>query len=300
MDFQLMSDSSCDLDMEFRKKYNVQVVPFYITFDQENYYKEVDEIEIREVYRRMVDEPENYPMTSLPSVQNYIEAFMPHVIAERGIICACITTTLSGSYNAACNAREIIMEDYPEAKITVVNTLGATVLQAALLMEASRMQEAGADYDAVVDYMTGEALKTGRIFFTVGNIDYLKHGGRIGKVASVAASALNLKPIITLKDGEIDASGVARSRKKSIAKVFETLKSHFKETGENPKDYIYIVGYGYDRDEGVAFKEEFEEVMKEFGGVHEIYLFQIGATICVHTGPYALGVGLVKKSGCEL
>lgn len=72
-----------------------------------------------------------------------------------------------------------------------------------------------------------EYLSTGRIFFTVGNTDYLKHGGRIGKVASVASSALNLKPIITLKDGSIDASGIARSRKKSIAKTYELFKKLF-------------------------------------------------------------------------
>ena len=81
MDYQIMSDSSCDLDMDLREKYNIQVVPFYISFDEENYYKEREEIDIREVYQRMVDEPKNYPKTSLPSVQNYIDAFTPHVEA---------------------------------------------------------------------------------------------------------------------------------------------------------------------------------------------------------------------------
>ena len=59
MDFQIISDSSCDLDMELREKYNIQVVPFYISFDGEKYYKEREEIDLREVYQRMVDEPKN-------------------------------------------------------------------------------------------------------------------------------------------------------------------------------------------------------------------------------------------------
>ena len=129
----------------------------------------------------------------------------------------------------------------------------------------------------------------------MGNTDYLKHGGRIGKVASVASSALNLKPIITLKDGSIDASGIARSRKKSIAKTYELLKNYFAENGEDPNNYVYRVGYGYDREEGLEYKKEFDEVMRGLGYKGETDIAHIGATICVHTGPYAIGAGLIKK-----
>lgn len=296
MDYQIMSDSSCDLDMDLREKYNIQVVPFYISFDEENYYKEREEIDIREVYQRMVDEPKNYPKTSLPSVQNYIDAFTPHVEAGRAIICMCITTTLSGSYNSACNAMEIICEEHPDAKITVINSLGATVSQGIALIEGARMQQEGKSYEEVVSYLDGKSKSTSRIFFTVGNTDYLKHGGRIGKVAGVASSVLSLKPLITLKDGEINASSVARSRKKSIAMTLDLVRNYFKETGDEPKDYIYAVGFGYDKEEAIEFKKEFEDMMaNEFGAVGECLLFQIGATICVHTGPYAIGVGLIKK-----
>lgn len=299
MDFQIISDSSCDLDMELREKYNIQVVPFYISFDGEKYYKEREEIDIREVYQRMVDEPKNYPMTSLPSVQNYIDAFTPHVEAGRAIICMCLTTSLSGSYNSACNAMEIICEEHPDAKITVINSLSATVSQGVAIIEAARMQQEGKSYEEVVAYLNGESKSTSRIFFTVGNTDYLKHGGRIGKVAAVASSVLSLKPLITLKDGEINASSVARSRKKSLVMTLDLVRNYFKETGDNPKDYIYAVGFGYDKDEAVEFKKQFEDMMNnEFGGVGETLLFQIGATICVHTGPYAIGVGLIKKHDC--
>ena len=299
MDFQIISDSSCDLDMELREKYNIQVVPFYISFDGEKYYKEREEIDIREVYKRMVDEPKNYPMTSLPSVQNYIDAFTPHVEAGRAIICMCLTTSLSGSYNSACNAKEIICEEHPDAKITVINSLGATVSQGVAIIEAARMQQEGKTYEEVVAYLDGESKSTSRIFFTVGNTDYLKHGGRIGKVAAVASSVLSLKPLITLKDGEISASSVARSRKKSLVMTLDLVRNYFKETGDNPKDYLYAVGFGYDKDEAVEFKKQFEDMMNnEFGGVGETFLFQIGATICVHTGPYAIGLGLIKKHDC--
>lgn len=296
MDYQIISDSSCDLEQGLREKYNIEVVPFYISFDEEHYQKEVEEIAIDDVYKRMVDFPKEYPKTSLPSVQNFIDAFTPHVEAGEAVICVCITPTLSGSYNAACNAKEIVCENYPDAQITVINSLGATVLQGLYVIEAAKLKQAGASYEEAVEKLTSkEYLSTGRIFFTVGNTDYLKHGGRIGKVASVASSALNLKPLITLKDGYIDASGIARSRKKSILKTYDLFKNFFAENGEDPNDYVYAVGYGYDREEGLAYKETFDQVMKELGLQEETRIFHIGATICVHTGPYAIGAGLIKK-----
>ncbi len=295
MEYQIISDSSFDLDLDTRKKYNIESVPFFVSFDDENYYKEIEEIGIREVYERMVSDTGTYPKTSLPSVQNYVDAFTPHVEAGRGVICICITTTLSGSYNSAVNASEIMKEDYPDAKITVVNSYGATVFQGLLAIEAAKMQMSGFSYEEVAAKIQGSMRDTGRIFFTVGNLDYLQHGGRIGKVAGIAGSVLNLKPLITLKDGAIDSSGVARSRKKSMIKVIELVKDYFEENGDNPDDYAYAVGFGYDREEGEKFREQLYEEIKSMGVREEPELVQIGATICVHTGPYALGVGLIKR-----
>lgn len=295
MEFQIISDGACDLTLELREKYNIQVVPFYISFDGETYQKEIDEIGIREVYERMVSDPKTYPKTSLPSVQNYVDAFLPHVEAERGVICFTITTSLSGSYNAAMNAKEIIEEDYPDAKITIVNSLGATVSQQIHVIEAAKMQQAGYSYDEVVQTVEGQMKDSGRIFFTVGDLEYLQHGGRIGKLAGMAGTMLKLKPMITLKDGEIESSGVARSRKKSMVKVLELLKNHFEESGENPEDYYYYVGFGYDEEEGKVFQQMIDDQLAEIGVTVPSVLVQIGVTICVHTGPYALGVGIMKK-----
>lgn len=299
MEYQIISDGSCDLDIDTLKKYNIHTVPFYVSFDGEKYDKEIQEIEIRDVYERMVTEPKLYPKTSLPSVQNYVDAFTPYVEEGKAIICITITTTLSGSFNSAENAKEILLEDYPDAKIAVINSFGATVFQGLYAIEAAKMQQAGKSYEEVVEKIQGEMQKSARILFTVGSLDYLQHGGRIGKLAGIAGNVLNLKPMITLKGGAIESSGLARSRKKSKAKCIELLREYFDENGSSPDDYVYAVGFGYDKEEGEAFKEEVDEVLQELGTSEKAKLVQIGATICVHTGPYALGIGLVKKwSAC--
>ena len=97
-----------------------------------------------------------------------------------------------------------------------------TVLQGLYVLEACRLRDLGWEYDRMVERLLA-IRESGRIFFTIGNIDYLKHGGRIGKVMGIAGSALKIKPLITLKEGEIFASGIARSREKSMQKVIETV-----------------------------------------------------------------------------
>lgn len=160
------------------------------------------------------------------------------------------------------------------------------------------MQEAGLPYDTVLERL--EAIKsTGRIFFTVGNIDYLKHGGRIGKLAGIAGSMLGIRPLITLKEGEIFPSGLARSRKKSLEKVYELLWQYLQEVHAVSGEYHICVGYGYDLEEAEEFRKGAVSYLNAKGYAitdAELQKYQIGATISVHTGPYPLGFGVIKKS----
>lgn len=297
MAYQIITDSSCDLDQELVKKKNLKVVPFYVSFDQENYFKENEEIKVREFYQKMVDNPTVFPKTSLPSIEDYVNAFTPYVKDGIDVICICITTKFSGSYNSASTAKSILLEDYKDAKITVIDATVNTVLQGILVLEAVRMQENGLDYDEVIARI--EKIKsTGRIIFTVGNMDYLIHGGRVGKVMKIAVNALKIRPMIILKDGEIFPFGIARSRGKSLRKIIDKTKAHFEEIKESADDYKIVIGYGYDYEEAVAFREELLASLQTYSDIKEIEIFQIGATISVHTGPYPLGVGLIRKYDC--
>lgn len=292
--FQIISDGSCDLTPEWAKENNVKVVPFYVSFDHEHYYREVEEISIREFYQKMVDYPDVFPKTSLPAIDDYIKAFT--VYAEKGIpvICICLTSKFSGSYNAACNARMILLDDYPEAKIAIIDSAVITGLQGIFVKEAVRMRDNGMSYDEVIAKL--EKMKeTGRIFFTTADISYLKSGGRLGKLMSIANNTLKIKPLILFKDGEIFPSGIVRVRKKSYDKIIEQVRKYFKDTKEDPNDYEFSVGYGYDPEEGQAFSDLILADMKTYSNLESLATFQIGATIGVHTGPHPLGIVLIKR-----
>lgn len=293
--FQIISDGACDLSLEMATKNDIKIVPFYVSFDKENYFKEVEEVDVRVFYQKMIDNPEVFPKTSLPSIEDYIAAMTPYVEKDIPIICICITSKMSGSYNAASNAKNIILDDYPNAKIAVIDSTVITGLQGLYVMEAVKMRDARISYEETVKQL--EMIRErGRIIFTTADISYLKSGGRLGKVMSIANNALKIKPLILFKEGEIFPSGIVRARKKSYEKLIDQTRKYFKDSNENPDDYNFSVGYGYDKEEGEAFRDLLLADLKTYSNIKELNTFQIGATIGVHTGPQPLGVVFLKRN----
>lgn len=294
MKYQIVSDSSMDLSEELAKENNIEVVPFYVSFDSETYQKEIEEIAVRDFYQKMVDEKGVFPKTSCPSAQDFYNVFEKHAKENVSIICICISTKFSSSMQSALNAKDMIAEDYPDAEITVIDSQINTVLQGMYVLEACRLRDEGVEYKEAVERLLA-IRESGRIFFTIGSMDYLKHGGRIGKLAGIAASLLNVKPLITLKEGEIFSSGIVRNRKKSLQKVIELLIAYIEERKIDMDTYRLCIGYGYSYEEAEEFKSMALEKLEKYG-VKDIKLYQIGATIGVHTGPYPIGFGIIKKA----
>ncbi|NLK77994.1 MAG: DegV family protein [Clostridiales bacterium] len=294
MAYQIITDGSCDLGADIPKEKGIRVVPFYVTFDGVNYKKEIEEVGVRTFYQEMVDHPKVFPKSSLPSVQDYAEVFEEYAKKGLDMICLCITTKFSGSYNSAKTAADMIKDNYQDIRIEVVDTTVNTVLQGLLVLEVARMQENGLTFEETIAQI--ERIKsTGRIIFTVGNYEYLIHGGRIGKVMGTAASTLGIKPLIMLREGEIFPTGITRNRNKGKKRLIEQAKDHFEKIGKSPDDYQIVVGYGYDREEAVEFRDALLASMKTYSNIKDIDIFQIGATIGVHTGPYPIGLGLIQK-----
>lgn len=295
---QIISDGSCDLSPDAAKELDVLLVPFYVSFDSETYLREGVDIDVREFYQKMVSHPDTFPKTSMPSVDDYYQVFEPLAKEDIPAICICITTKFSGSMQSAMTAREMVLEQYPDARITVIDSTINTVLQGLYVQEACRLRDLGWDYGKMTERLLA-IRESGRIFFTIGSIDYLKHGGRIGKLAGLAGSALKLKPLITLQSGEIQSSGICRNREKSMQKVADLLVAYLDERNIKPGEYSFAIGYGYDYEEACRFRDMLADVVRERLGIENPPICQIGATIGVHTGPYPIGVGLIRHADVE-
>ena len=292
MDFRVMSDSSCDISQEQEKTYGINLISYYVSFDGVNYQKDRAEISAEDFYREMAENPGVYPKTSMPTQVDFYEAFLPCAKKGEKVIYLNLTSKFSSSFQSARLAAEALMEDYPDCKIAVIDSFSATVQEGLLVTEAARMAQDGISFEEAVERL--EELKmTSRIFFTTGDLSYLQKGGRIGKVLTQAASMLKIKPIIHLYEGELQAAGIARARKKSIAKFMEDAKSFFAD--KNINDYRICTGKGHDQEEYDAFHKDVEAEMKALGFTGEVESYQIGCTIGVHTGPTPIGIACIRK-----
>ena len=139
---------------------------------------------------------------------------------------------------------------------------------------------------------------TGRIFFTTNDLEYLRHGGRIGKAAATTGSLLKVKPLIGYKEGELVTDGIAQGRKKSLQKVQELFFRFLEREGLDLDWYRVATGFGLDRAEYETFAQEVYQGLLDRGWDRpEIKTpHQIGVTIGVHTGPTPIGVGLLRRA----
>lgn len=288
--YKIVSDSACDLSKEYLEKHDVTIVPLSVSFDGEIYYRDGVDITRDECYQRMVDDPKLFPKTSLPSVESYADVFRSFVEQGFPVVCFTITTLFSGSYNSAINAKSLVLEDYPDANICVIDSKQNTVTQALLIDQFVRMLEDGLSFEQAMSKLDA-LMASARIFFTVGSLDYLKMGGRIGKVATAATGKLGVKPVIIMKDGDIGLGGIGRNRNKLKNSVLQVAKKYLDEN--NKDNFIVSVGYGYDKEEGFEFMKEVESTLDV--KLDSETNVAIGIVSAVHTGPYPIGLGVIRK-----
>ena len=297
MKFHIVSDSSCDLGREEAERLGVSLVSFYASMGDERSYREERDIPTHRFYQMMADAPGVFPKTSMPTMGDYLEAFRPAAAQGLPILCICLNAQFSGSIQAARNAAEELREEYPRARVEVLDSTLATVLQGLLVLEAAELRDQGCTLEEAAARL--EAVRsTGRIFFTTSDLEYLRHGGRIGRAAAATGTLLKVKPLIGYQDAGLVSDGIAQGRKRSLVRVRELFFRYVSREGINLDRYRLATGFGLDREEHRAFAEEVYQGLLALGHDRpEVKKpFQIGVTIGVHTGPTPIGVGLLRRA----
>jgi len=287
-DYKILSDSSCDIPESTLKEYDIDLVHFYVSFDQNKYYMERVELPADKFYKTLRTE-NVFPKTSLPSVQDYIDKFKIYLDKGMDIVCFCLTPNFSGSYQSAVNAKNILSEEYPNSRIEIINSHQATGGQGLVVLEGARMKKNGFSIDELVEKMEQVTLNS-RIVFTVDSLEYLAKGGRIGKASSLLGSIFNIKPLIVLRKDELLPVGKIRGRKKAIKELFSLME---KEMGSaNYNDYNYIIVNADCLEEA----ENLKMLLEQQYNIKVTYpTADVGITIGSHTGPTALGICFIRK-----
>jgi DegV family protein with EDD domain len=275
MSVRVVTDSTCDIPDPLVAELGIAVVPQYVRFGETVYRDGVD-ISKDEFYRKLAHSPP-YPTTSQPSPQDFFKTFRDSGDSD-GLLCIVESSRLSGTCQSAqVAARKMMPDGYP---IAVVDSLSVSMGLGLLAVEAARLARTGlglAELSARIEAMKGEIRLRG--FFDT--LKYLALGGRIGKGKALLGSMLDVKPLLTLKNGEIMPVGQVRSRLKATDKLFE-----FVSQAGPINDLCVVYSTTRDEAEGLAGR------LGAFFPVERIIISQLGATVGAHAGPGILFVGL--------
>lgn len=283
---KIISDDACDLTKEEIEKYDIDIVHFKISDEDGNDIENVEKL-----YEMELNNPKMRFFSACPSVDEYYQLFKAY--AEKGcdIISVAISAKFSGSHNSACVAAQMIRDEFKNIKIMAVDSMKNSATQGLFVINLARLAANGKSFEEIKKYIEDDP-DGGKILFTVGNLNYLIAGGRVGKLKGLVANKLNIKPIITMKDGVLASGGFGIGIKNTLNKLIDMAKAYFEKTKQNIKDFMFCVGCGYDSEEG----ENFLKLCKEKLGLrdNQIKINRIGSTTIVHTGPNTYGFAFIK------
>lgn len=269
----LITDSASDINSELIKKYNINVLPFKIIFSDKEYKDGVD-ITPSMLYERL---PNEIPTTSLPSISEFTQLL--ENLKSEGYTHA-IIITISSCFSGTFNAARLASESVSGINTFVFDSLTLTMSEGAMVLESANLIEKGKSFDEIVDFLSTIRQKID-VFFTLDTLTYLKKGGRIGKVSGTIAEALNIKPIITIKDDGFHTFAKVRGIKQSISRLSNILNEYLSKG----KCKVWIMnGDAPDKADLLynAIKDSDNLIECTLGGM-------IGPALGVNTGPGLVG-----------
>ena len=286
--FKIIADGACDFTEELASKNNVHIVPFYVTFDGTTFLKEGVDISNDDYFARLVSDKGTFPKSSQPSPEDYISACTPYLEEGSDILIVTISSKLSGSNQSASIAKAELIKQYPERKILIVDSMSATAGQALILHEIIMLRDKGISIEEAHSYGS-EASKDVKIYFTLETLEYLQRGGRVGKASALIGGMLNLKPVLTIANGEANGIAKVRGKKKAMLEILDFFEKDIKGREDTLR---YGIIHIRNLEEGKEFQKDIESKMGlEF--LHEPV--GIGATIGTHVGPGGVGLAFVPK-----
>ena len=285
MAFKIITDSASDLPKDLIEKYDLKVIPTPVIINGKDRFDGQD-IFPEEFYSIQASGAE----ISTYHINEYMfrQAFEPYAIAGDEVLYMCFSTGVAGTFGAANMAKEDLLGDYPDFKITIIDTKCASLGFGLAVSKVLRMQENGAPREVLIEAAEYFCSHMEHVF-TVETLEYLYRGGRISRPAAKMGGVLNLKPIIIInKEGALESVEKVRGRLKSLHRCIEMVG----ERGAALEDQVIGVVHGNASEtcDMVA-----EELMDRYHckGIMKSW---VGCAIGAHTGPGIIGIVFLNAS----
>ncbi|MEE3746054.1 DegV family protein [Streptococcus suis] len=283
MTFTIVTDSTSDLPVSWVQENDVTVLGLTINLDGVTY-ETVGENRLTSAVLLDKMATGGLPTTSQVNVGQFEEVFEAAAKEGKEVLYLAFSATLSGTYQSAVIARDMVMDQYPEAVITIVDTKAATIGEGYLVMKAVEARAAGktlAETKAIVEDLVPRL----RTYLLVDDLNHLVRGGRLSKSAALIGGLVNIKPLLALNaEGKLEVIAKIRGRKKGIKEMLNL-------TLDNLDHSTVMVAYTGDIEAAEAIKA----TLLEDSRVTDVLLTELGPIIATHTGTGVLAILSINK-----
>lgn len=278
MAIKIVTDSTCDIPSEIAEGLGITVVPVEVIFGTEAF-KDGVELSPDEFYRRLI-EGDHHPKTSQPAPGEFVRVFEDLGKDADGIVSIHISGKLSRTLNAAEQAKSMADTDCP---IEVIDSCHASMGLGLITMAAAKVADESGDMGDVVRTVKDTAGRA-ECFPLLDTLEYLQRGGRIGKARAMLGALLKLKPIIIIRDGEVQPMGRARTFTKGITLLKDTARKL------SPIEELCII-YSTTPDIAQEVADNLRDLLREG---KEPIIARFGPSLGTHVGPGSIGVCLLR------
>lgn len=270
----IVLDSTSDFPDAAQRFPNMRVVPLYVCFGEESYRDHVD-IRPEELYERLVASPEP-PTTSQPTPQDFLSVYEELAGYER-IWSLQLSSKLSGTFQSAT----VAADELGGEKVRLVDTETASLAVALLALAIERRLERGATDDEIAELVDRFKARVG-VVFTVGTLEYLQKGGRIGRAAALAGTLLHVRPILAIEDGVVVPVARVRGRQKAL----EEFAKRFTQATEDRPGLRVAIAHA----NAPEWVDVLTDLVRRARPQAEVELVAtLGAVVGAHAGPGAVG-----------
>ncbi|HPV69727.1 MAG TPA: DegV family protein [Bacilli bacterium] len=283
----LATDACSDLPLDVVKQHDIAIVPMFLEIEGKNYSHNLEEkhLKLKDFYDQLRDK--KVSRTSLVNVGEFVQFFTELLKQGKDILYIALSSALSGTYQSAMMAIDMLKDDYPNQRIVAVDTLSASLGEGYLVWRAALLKKEGKPLNEVVEWLEANKYRL-RHLFTVEELGTLKRGGRLSGTAAFFGTLLGVKPILHVtREGKLDVLKKSVGRKKSLTEMIEVMKEQIVA----PKEQTIFIAHG-----------DCLEEAKEVGGlinasmnVKDLFFSYIGPVIGSHSGPGTIAVFFMGK-----
>jgi len=270
----IVTDGACSLAPARGEQLGVHVAPVYVTFEDKTYRAGVDLDD--EGFYRLLSASKKLPTTAQPTTADFLELY--NKLAEE--VEEIVTIVISHHMSATIQSAEMARDRFDKVPVHIIDSESVSLGLGMIVFAAARAAEQGDDAQAVIKLVESIKQKI-NVIFTVKTLEYLHKGGRIGGATAFLGGALDIKPILYIKDGRIEPLERQRTRKRSISRMVELMEE---KMGKEPVHVAIIHGNAPEE------SRELEQTIRSQFNCVEVLNSDMGPVIGVHAGPGTLGL----------